>query len=109
MLAIKRRLSTAWHPETDGSTKRMNQTTEAYLRKYVNYLQDDWTDWLPSTEVAINNRDAAATGVSPFFLEHGYHIDPLDFKDRVTVSNTQSRSPIQRAEAILTKLKQATD
>ncbi|MDI6015458.1 reverse transcriptase domain-containing protein [Escherichia coli] len=109
VLGIKRRLSTAWHPETDGSTERMNQTTEAYLRKYVNYMQDDWTNWLPSAEVAINNRDAAATGVSPFFLEHGYHVDPLDFTDQVAAGNEQSKSPIQRAEAILTKLKKATE
>ena len=70
---MTQRLSTAYHPETDGSTERMNQTLEEYLRSYVSFYQDDWSSWLPIAEYAINNRDATATGVSPFFFEHGYH------------------------------------
>ncbi len=35
-LGIKRKLSTAFHPEIDGQTKRQNSTMEAYLRAFVN-------------------------------------------------------------------------
>jgi hypothetical protein len=38
---VKRRLVTAFHPQTDGATERMNQTLEIFLRSYVNYHQDD--------------------------------------------------------------------
>ena len=37
MLGITRRLSTAWHPQTDGSTERINSVIEAYLRAYINW------------------------------------------------------------------------
>src|SRR5690606_22736907 len=45
-LDIDPRLSTPFHPQTDGQTERMNAVMEQYLRAYVNYLQDDWQSWL---------------------------------------------------------------
>ena len=41
-LRIKQRLSTAFHPETNGQTKRQNSTMKAYLRVFVNFKQKDW-------------------------------------------------------------------
>ncbi len=40
-LGIKRKLFTAFHPQTDGQTKRQNSTMEAYLRVFVNWEQDE--------------------------------------------------------------------
>ncbi|MBW0561442.1 hypothetical protein O181_101157, partial [Austropuccinia psidii MF-1] len=54
-LKISRDLSTAYHPETDGQTERVNQILEQYLRMYVSYHQDDWNTWLPLAEFAYNN------------------------------------------------------
>ena len=65
-LAVKRRFSTAFHPQTDGQTERMNQTLETYLRCYVNYEQDDWASLLSSAEYAVNNSVSEATGRTPF-------------------------------------------
>ena len=42
-LGISPRLSTAFHPETDGQTERANQTMEQYLRTFVSHQQDDWS------------------------------------------------------------------
>ena len=65
-LGIKRRLSTAFHPQTDGQTERQNSTMEAYLRAFVNFEQDDWARFLPMAEFAYNNAKNASTGHTPF-------------------------------------------
>lgn len=72
-LRIKRRLSTAFHPQTDGQTERQNQTLEQYLRAHINFVQDDWVRLLPLAEFSYNNSRHSVTGVSPFFLQGGYH------------------------------------
>ena len=44
-----------------------------YLRSYVNYLQNDWVNWLPMAEFAANNHCSESTGVTPFFAVYGQH------------------------------------
>nr|OQO15700.1 hypothetical protein B0A51_17498 [Rachicladosporium sp. CCFEE 5018] len=65
-LGIRRKLSTAFHPQTDGQTERQNQTLEQYLRTYANYEQDNWARMLSVAEFAYNDSKHASTGTSPF-------------------------------------------
>ena len=64
---IDPRLSTAFHPETDGQTEHMNAIMEQHLRAHVSYLQDDWTDYLFLAEFAGNNQisDTTTSGDRP--------------------------------------------
>ncbi|KAG5720268.1 hypothetical protein E4T56_gene3342 [Termitomyces sp. T112] len=72
-LKIKTSLSTAYHPETDRQTERVNQTLEQYLCLYINYLQNNWRAELPLAEFTYNNTPHFATGVSPFYANKGYN------------------------------------
>ena len=72
-LGVKQRLSTAFHPQTDGQTKRQNSTIEAYLWAFVNFEQNDWARILPMAEFAYNNEKNASTSHTPFELNCGYH------------------------------------
>ena len=72
-LKMKRRLSTAFHPQTDGQTERQNQTLEHYLRCYCSEEQDNWTNLLPLAEFAYNNGTQALIGCSPFYAMYAYH------------------------------------
>ena len=72
-LKVKTDLSTAYHPQTDGATERINQTIEHYLRSYINYNQDDWREWLPLAEFSYNNSYHDAIKDTPFHALYGYH------------------------------------
>jgi hypothetical protein len=66
-------MSTAYHPETDGQTERVNSILEQYLRAYCNYQQDNWAELLPMAEFAYNNTISSTTGKTPFWANYGYH------------------------------------
>jgi len=71
-LEIKRRLRTAFHPQTDGQTERTNAIIlEQYLRAYINYQQDDWCGYLPLAEFAYNNGYQETIKKTPFFANYG--------------------------------------
>ncbi|KAI1002240.1 hypothetical protein K3495_g5964 [Podosphaera aphanis] len=59
LLQIDHRLSTAFHPQIDGQTERINARLEQYLRTYVGFAQDDW--------------DFYSTGVAPFLAVYGQY------------------------------------
>jgi len=50
----------------------MNAVMEQYLWSYVNYLQDDWADWLPIAEFVSNNHTSETTAVSSFVANLSY-------------------------------------
>jgi len=75
---IRPRMSTAFHPQTDGQTKRLNQTIEAYLRAFVGKEQDNWVALLPMAEFAYNNSVTAGNGMSPFYANYGFHPVTMD-------------------------------
>ena len=72
-LGIKRAISIAYHPQTDGQTERINQEVEVFLRHYINYRQDDWTKWLATAEFQYNDKEHTATEHSPFYVNYGRH------------------------------------
>ena len=73
LLGIESAMTTAYHPQADGQTERVNQILEQYLRCYVEYNLDDWSRLLSTAEFAYNNAKHEGTKETPFFLEYGRH------------------------------------
>lgn len=71
MLSTELNMSTAYHPESDGQTERMNRTLEEMLRSYVNEKGTDWDRHLATAELAYNTTAQDSTGYSPFRLSYG--------------------------------------
>jgi len=61
LLGIKLASSTAWYPQTNRQTERVNQELDQYLQLFVNEQQDDWYDLLPMVKFQHNNHVYSAT------------------------------------------------
>src|SRR5947207_15011420 len=75
MKIIKWRLSTAYHPQTDGQSEALNQIIEDYLRAYSSDEQTVWAKLLPLAQFSYNNSRNHITGMSPIRLLHGFDCD----------------------------------
>ena len=69
LLGIQTKLSTVYHPQTDGQTERINQELEQYLRVFIVHRQKQWPDWLETVEFTYNNKIHAATKNSPDYFK----------------------------------------
>src|SRR6266480_6778760 len=70
-LKIKLDMSTAFHPQTDGSTGITNKIIIQILRNWVSMKQDNWAQHLSLVTYAINISMNDTTKMSPFYLRFG--------------------------------------
>ena len=73
LLQIKQHMSTAFHPQSDGQTERMNRTLVEMFRGFVGSIFEEWVVHLPSAEFAMNNAFNESIRTTPFFLNYGRH------------------------------------
>ena len=73
ILGIQTKLSTAYHPQTNGQTERLNQDVKQYLRLFVSQRQNDWPEWITCAKFTYNNKVHSATKVSPFYANYRRH------------------------------------
>jgi len=89
LLGIRVSSSTAWHPQTDGQTERINQELDQFLCLFINEWQDDWYDLLPIVEFQHNNHVHSATQQPLFLLDTG-RIPRMGFKPRQDPSSLET-------------------
>jgi hypothetical protein len=88
VLGYQQKLSTAYHPQTDGQTERMNQELEIYLRIFTGSNPGEWSEHLDMAEFTINNKPHSSKGVSPFYIIIG--TNPKAFPNISTPTNIPS-------------------
>jgi predicted aspartyl protease/transposase InsO family protein len=79
-LKTEQKMSTAYHPQTDGQTERANRTLQAVLRSYAE-SRNDWDQWLPFVAAVYNSSVQESTGRTPFEMNFpdARAIDPLQW------------------------------
>jgi hypothetical protein len=96
---IKRRLSTSFHPQTDGQTEALNNALENYLRAYIGTDPHSWAKLLPTAEFAYNNSYNHSLKTTPFKCVYGY--DP---EVRIDVADDVPEGGIPSAKERVQKL-----
>src|SRR6187399_2482953 len=70
-LGTRLEFSTAFHPQTDGETERVNQILEDMLRACALDYGSSWDDNLPYAEFSYNNSYQASLKMAPFEALYG--------------------------------------
>ena len=94
-------MSTAYHPQTDGKTKQMNQELETYLCIYCSDHPESWKHLLPTAEFTHNHRTHSTQKQSPFYLMMGY--------EPITLPIAYPKSNFPAAEQRIAALQRARD
>src|SRR5258705_1499195 len=71
ILQVKHKMSTAYHPQTDGQTECLNQELEVYLQIFCANLPNSWNSMLPIAEFTHNSCTHEELKQSPFHLIYG--------------------------------------
>ena len=100
LLNIRSNLTTAYHPQSDGATERVNQEIEAYLAIYCMSHPEDWLHSLSTLEFTHNNRRHAERIQTPFELIQGD--SPISVP--ITFSHTKYLLDFKRSELIVNSL-----
>ena len=111
LLGIKPAKTTAYHPQADGQTERVNQELEQYLRLFTSERQDDWVDLLSMAEFQYNNHIHTSTQQTPFLLDCGQHprmgFEPKqparieavnEFTDRMKLALEEAKAALNKAK-----------
>jgi len=101
ILGIKSKILTAFHPQTDRQTERVNQELEQYLRMFIDHRQEQWPDWLGTAEFVYNNKVHSSTKTLPFKVNYGQNLR-MGFKVR-------KKKKYKRVEKFVIKIKKVQE
>jgi hypothetical protein len=114
-LCVEQNISSAYHPQMDGQSERMNQWLEQYLCIYGNFQQDNWASLLPLAQFVHNAWPSEVTKMTPFDLLMGHTLkvwqtnmtltlpDLAQCKEWLLVTRDCTQEAIKKAQKMVMK------
>ena len=112
-LGTELNLSTAYHPQTDGQTERVNRVLEDLLRACIIDFGGSWEDHLPLVEFAYNNSFQSSIGMAPFEALYGRPCKSpscwSETTDRLILGPDMIRETSEKVDLIRKRMKTSQD
>ena len=104
ILGVRRKTTTAYHPQTNGQAERYNKTIAKRLRHYVSEHQNDWDQYVQPLTYAYNAQVHATTGLPPFNLTIA-RPPPCPILDNVSsLAQTDAMRPIPSSRTMRARI-----
>ncbi|KAJ4812719.1 polyprotein [Rhynchospora pubera] len=104
-IGIQLNMSTAYHPQSDGQTERLNQCLEQYLRCMIFEQQKKWVSWLSFAEYWYNTSHHQSLGMTPFQALYGYQPPLLPLGDTIKSQDPSVNNWLKDRQQALTIIK----
>lgn len=98
-------MSTAYHPQTDGQTERLNRCLEHYLRSMAHTNPKQWLKWLPLAEHWYNTNYHTSLKLTPFQALYGYPPPIFSLGPYLDLPDTDAKQLIQERQRATNTLK----
>lgn len=106
MSGTELKMSSAYHPQTDGQSEVTNRCVEQYLRCFVHHHPRQWSSFLPWAELWYNTTYHSSTGMTPFQALYGRLPPTIPLNTAgSTIVESVDQSLVAR-DALLQQLKQ---
>ncbi|KAA0067036.1 transposon Tf2-1 polyprotein isoform X1 [Cucumis melo var. makuwa] len=105
LAGIKLNQSLLYHPQSDGQTKVVNKSVEAYLRCFYGEKPNEWSQWIHWAEYWYNTTYNSSIWITPFQAVYGRLPPPLiQYRDMETPNSTLDQQ-LKKRDVVLGALK----
>lgn len=104
-LGVKLNFTSAYHPQSDGQTERINQCLEPYLRCFAGERPCIWKKWLGMAEYWYNTSFHTSMGMTPHEALYGIKPVSLNLGSLEDMVIPVARNLLIQREQILQQLK----